>query len=71
MNRVSGIEMDVVKTGLGGALGNNGATAVRRKIDDSQFVFINTHLSSGQKHIETRHQEVRDIHERLFQKRVN
>ena len=68
VHRIRCIELDIVKTGLGGALGNKGATGIRFKIDDTSLVFINCHLSSGAKQAESRLLEVRDIHDRLFLK---
>lgn len=40
-HRISSIEKDQVKTGLGGTLGNKGAAAIKFKIDDSPVKIIN------------------------------
>jgi len=43
------IDIDSVKTGLKGALGNKGGVLVSFSIEDSVVVFCNCHLSAGEK----------------------
>jgi len=38
-----------VKTGAGGIASNKGSTAIKFKFQDSNFMFLNCHLASGQK----------------------
>ena len=45
--RVSNLKACKVKTGFGGNSGNKGSVAIRFNFDDSSFMFINCHLSSG------------------------
>lgn len=45
MHRVSQIEVDTVKTGLGGTLGNKGATGIKLKIDETQVISCSQYLS--------------------------
>lgn len=66
-NRISKVNTDYVKTGLGGQLGNKGATLIKLNIDDSSFVFINCHLEAGNKNSNTRVLNLIDIHNRGFQ----
>lgn len=37
------------KTGTGGMTANKGSTALRFNYDDTSFMFMNCHLTSGQK----------------------
>lgn len=55
-----------VKTGFGGQSGNKGAVAVRFNFDDSSLAFINCHLSSGQKNISERVDDLREIYRKSF-----
>lgn len=36
-----------VKAGVGNTTGNKGATIVRFQLEDTSFVFVNSHLCSG------------------------
>ena len=47
-SHVEGLNAAVVGTGAMGFMGNKGAVVARFKLHDSSFVFVNTHLSSGQ-----------------------
>ena len=46
-HRVSNLRACKVKTGFGGQSGNKGSVALRFNLDDSSFMFINCHLTSG------------------------
>ena len=43
-----------IKTGTKGMTANKGAVAVRFNFDDSSFMFMNCHLTSGQKKVKER-----------------
>ena len=66
-DRIGKIETDTVKTGLGGNLGNKGATLIKLFVDDSSFCFINCHIEAGSKSNNTRLMNLIDIHNRAFQ----
>jgi hypothetical protein len=40
VHRISQIEIDTVKTGLGGTLGNKGATGIKFRLDESQVLHL-------------------------------
>ena len=65
--RISRVDADVVKTGLGGNFGNKGGAIIRMFIDDSSFCFINCHLESGNKANNVRLSNIIDIHQKAFQ----
>ena len=65
--RISKIEADSVKTGLGGNLGNKGAVLIKLFVDDSSFCFINCHIEPGASNNNTRLINLIDIHQRAFQ----
>ena len=44
-----GIKTVKIKTGTKGMTANKGATAIRFNFDDTSFMFMNCHLTSGQK----------------------
>ncbi|CAD8174998.1 unnamed protein product [Paramecium octaurelia] len=67
ISRVTQIDTDVVKTGLGGTLGNKGGVSVKFKFDDSQLGFTCCHLTSGNKQCQQRLQDIDEIHQRAFQ----
>jgi phosphatidylinositol-bisphosphatase len=48
LKRISQLSVDVVKTGLGGKLGNKGAVVIKMFVDDSSFIFQCVHLAAGQ-----------------------
>lgn len=66
-DRINKVETDSIKTGLGGNLGNKGATLIKLFVDDSSFCFINTHIEAGSKSNNTRLMNLIDIHNRAFQ----
>jgi len=66
-DRISRVEADSVKTGLGGNAGNKGATLIKLFVDDSSFCFINCHIEAGSKTNNTRLMNLIDIHQRAFQ----
>jgi endonuclease/exonuclease/phosphatase family metal-dependent hydrolase len=65
-HRVTDIDVDIVKTGYGGKLGNKGAALIRFKIDSDRVTFVNCHLEAGDKKVEGRLQHIQDIHEKAF-----
>lgn len=44
---VKGVQKDIVKTGVGGHMGNKGAAIIRLRIFDSTICLTNAHLSAG------------------------
>ncbi len=66
-DRITRVEADSVKTGLGGNSGNKGATLIKLFVDDSSFCFINCHIEAGNKSNNTRLLNLIDIHQRAFQ----
>jgi len=66
LGRVSNINVDIVKTGLAGTLGNKGGIAVRFDVDESSLCFINAHLEAGNKQNNVRLSNVTDIHQKAF-----
>jgi len=65
--RISRVNVDNVKTGLAGTVGNKGASIIKLYIDDSSFCFINCHLEAGTKNNNYRLVNLIDIHNRAFQ----
>ena len=47
LNRVKELYLSKVKAGMGGFAKNKGAVALRFKIDDTSFAFVNCHLEAG------------------------
>ena len=47
-----------VKTGVHGMAANKGSTSIRFNYDDTSFMFLNCHLSSGQKKIKERFEDL-------------
>lgn len=45
--RMLDVSTSNVKTGLGNKSGNKGSVMVRFQLEDTSFVFMNNHLSSG------------------------
>lgn len=48
-----------VKTGVSGLSGNKGSVALRFNFLDSSFFFMNVHLTSGQKNVQNRLDDMR------------
>lgn len=59
--RIRDIQVETVKTGLGGFHGNKGAICLRMLIDDSSVCFINAHLAAHQKEISARNNDAASI----------
>jgi hypothetical protein len=47
INSIKRMHTAKVKTGTSGMTANKGSTAIRFNYDDSSFMFLNCHLSSG------------------------
>ncbi len=56
-----------VKTGYGGQSGNKGAVAIRFNFDDTTFTFTNCHLTSGQKKVNERLEDLREVYKKQFE----
>ncbi|CAD8131415.1 unnamed protein product [Paramecium pentaurelia] len=67
ISRMTQIDTDVVKTGLGGTIGNKGGVSVQFKFDDSLLGFTCCHLTSGNKQCQQRLSDIDEIHQRAFQ----
>lgn len=50
-----------VKTGYGGQSGNKGSVAIRLNFNDTSLAFINCHLTSGQKKVSERLEDLREV----------
>ena len=66
VSRISDIDVDVVKTGLAGTVGNKGAALARFKVDETSIVFTNVHMEAGGKANKERLMNVLDIHSKAF-----
>ena len=58
-----------VKVGMGGFAANKGSVAVRFKIDQTTFAFLNCHLAAGEGKIYKRVEMLQDILEHAFLKK--
>jgi hypothetical protein len=58
---VRDVELQFVKTGLGGLHGNKGALVTRFLLGDSGFVFVNCHLAAHQTEILARNNDIHQI----------
>lgn len=65
--RISKVNVDNVKTGLAGTVGNKGASVIKFYLDDSSFCFVNCHLEAGTKNNNYRLVNLIDIHNKAFQ----
>lgn len=61
IERIKDLYVTKVKAGMGGLTKNKGSVAVRFKIDDISFAFLNCHLSSGKGEVEKRAEMLRMI----------
>jgi hypothetical protein len=57
-----------IKTGLGGIAKNKGSCAIRFRIENTSFAFLNCHLASGNGEIHKRTEMVRSILDEAFSK---
>jgi phosphatidylinositol-bisphosphatase len=65
LHAIKGVCVDIVKTGVGGKVGNKGATAVRFKLYNSRMCFICAHLPAGQGKASERNDDYHDITRKL------
>ncbi len=68
-DNLSKIDVDIVKTGLAGTLGNKGAVVTKFMLYDSTVCFVNTHMEAGEKQNHARLMNLSDIHQKAFQQR--
>lgn len=47
LERIKDLYLCKVKAGMGGVASNKGSCALRFRIDDTTFAFLNCHLSAG------------------------
>lgn len=62
LNSVSKIEVETIKTGFQGTLGNKGGALLSFYYEDSRIVVCNCHLTSGNKKCNERLQDIQEIH---------
>ncbi|CAD8166728.1 unnamed protein product [Paramecium octaurelia] len=67
ISRITQIDIDAIKTGMGGTLGNKGGVSVKLNFDDSLLGFTCCHLTSGNKQCQQRLSDIDEIHQRAFQ----
>jgi len=63
---VKTIQTDSAGTGILGMMGNKGGVAVRLRVHDSHFCFINSHLAAGNEELERRNSDFKDISKKLL-----
>jgi len=68
IERIKDLYVTKVKAGMGGLTKNKGSVAMRFKIDDTTFAFLNCHLSSGKGEVEKRSEMLRMILSQAFSK---
>lgn len=68
LDRIKDLYVCKVKAGMGGLTKNKGSTALRFKIDDTTFAFLNCHLSAGKGEVEKRAEMLKMILEQAFKK---
>ena len=61
VKNIANLEVDIVKTGMGGADGNKGSCFLRFSYLDTSIAIACAHLSAGQKHTKQRIEELTDI----------
>lgn len=54
---------DTIKLGFLGQVANKGAVIIKMFIDDTLLCFINAHLEHGQKSLQSRLINLKDIHD--------
>ncbi|XP_064600325.1 synaptojanin-1-like [Liolophura sinensis] len=59
------VAVDIVKTGLGGAMGNKGGVAIRFLIHSTSVVFVCAHLAAGQSGVNDRNSNYSEITRRV------
>jgi len=67
-SHVHNIEVDRIKTGFGGNVGNKGAVCIRFDIYDTSICAINAHLESGKSKVEIRNNQFIEIFKKAFVK---
>ena len=68
LRRIKEIYVCQVKAGMGGMTKNKGSCALRFRIDESSFSFLNCHLASGNGEVHKRTEMVRTIMNEAFSK---
>ncbi|KAK0400060.1 hypothetical protein QR680_003335 [Steinernema hermaphroditum] len=54
---ISGVSLDKVKTGMGGATGNKGSVALRMTVYTTSLCFVCSHFAAGQNEIKDRNED--------------
>jgi xylose isomerase len=60
-NCLRDVATDSVKTGLGGATGNKGASAIRFVLNGTSFCFVAAHFAAGQSQVAERNADYAEI----------
>lgn len=55
--RLSQLDIDEVKTGAGGTMGNKGSVSVRFVVDSTALAFVVSHFAAGQNEIKERNED--------------
>ena len=58
---ISKVYTDTIATGWGNMMGNKGAVKIMFSIATKRFVFINTHMHSGQSKVDKRNNDIEQI----------
>jgi len=64
---IKSVQMDTVRTGMGGQFGNKGAVIIRVRIFETSLCFICAHLSAGHSKNKERLDDFQQIHKKAFQ----
>lgn len=59
------VAVDIVKTGLGGAMGNKGGVAIRFLMHSTSIAFVCAHLAAGQSGVNDRNSNYSEITRRV------
>ncbi|XP_023247557.1 synaptojanin-1 isoform X2 [Copidosoma floridanum] len=65
-NFLRDVAVDCVKTGLGGATGNKGATAIRFVLYSTSFCFVCAHFAAGQSQVNERNADFAEITKKII-----
>ncbi|TMS38623.1 hypothetical protein L596_005308 [Steinernema carpocapsae] len=62
---ISGVSLDKVKTGMGGATGNKGSVALRMNVYTTSICFVCSHFAAGQNEIKDRNEDFATAYKKL------
>lgn len=67
VNALKKMHTSKVKTGAGGMAANKGSTSIRFNYEDTSFMFLNCHLTSGQKQVTERFNDLSQCYQETCQ----